>query len=203
MVEQLQTFSETILATGSEELALWLSSQAALAVTGAPKDMLVQWVQLSESLSADLPALAVKFESFSEHGTLSEGEAEAILRASGYYKLELRHTSAAFRPVWAYPVWSILELNVSAESQQILESLRGLLQVHFLTTSPGMVVEVDHDCTRAQLRIMFRKWYLSSKAILQEFFALRGVGLFWHVLGCSSSLQCEPSFVQSATTCTS
>ena len=126
-----------------------------------------------------------------------------MIRASGYFTLEFRHTTASFRPVWANPVWSILELNVSAESQQILETLRGLLQAHFLTTSPGVMVEIEYDCLQAQLRIMFRKWYLSSKAILQEFFALRGVDLLWRFLGCSSSLQCEPSFVQSATTCTS
>ena len=174
---QLQTSSGTIMAAGAEELAQWLSSPGAMPVTKAPGVALEQWVQLAWSLSADVPALAVTTESFNEQGALRSSEARGVIRASGYFTLEFRHTTASFRPVWANPMWSILELNVSAESKQILGTLQELLQAHYLTAHPGVVVEIDHDCLRAQLKIRARKWYLSSKAVLQELFALRGGGL--------------------------
>ena len=174
---QLQTSSGTIMAAGAEELAQWQSAQGAVPVTKAPRDMLDLWVQLAWSLSADVPALAVTTESFNEQGALNSSEAKGGIRASGYFTLEFRYTKASFRPVWANPVWSILELNVSAESQQILDTLQELVQAHYLTAHQGVVVEIDHDCLRAQLKILVRRWYLSSKAVLQELFALRGGGL--------------------------
>ena len=64
--------------------------------------------------------------------------------------------------VGANPMWSILELHVSAESQHILGTLQELLQAHYLTAQPGVVVEIDHDCLRAQLKILVRRCYLSS-----------------------------------------
>ena len=75
------------------------------------------------------------------------------------------------------PKVGLSRLHVSAESQQILGTLQELLQAHYSTALPGVVVDIDHDCLCAQLRTLARRWCLSSKAVLQELFALRGGAL--------------------------
>ena len=114
-----------IAAEDGDQLASWLNSFTGRATTRcSDSEPLALWISLAQSVSLSMPHVEATTQDFSVDGSLWQASGMAKLLQSGYVAIEFRFTSVTFTPRWANPLWDGLAVNVSTESDQILQSVQ-------------------------------------------------------------------------------
>ena len=118
-----------LVAPAPELLAAWLGSAPALRVT-ACDDALVHatWSAGVRSLSAELNFVQNSQDFLDTHGSFSRVSFEVRLLELGEVVLTYELLNASFVPQWANPLWTLLEMDLDAQSSQIAGLLDFLVQ---------------------------------------------------------------------------
>ena len=115
--------SGNIVAAAAEELGDWLEGSSGAASTSVPLQARHAWASLCRSASLTMPAFFSSLEYFDESGTFEVHEATISLASTGHFRFHYRQIQISFRPLWANPLWELLEPNLTAEHQQIRSAL--------------------------------------------------------------------------------